>query len=138
MKKWILLVVAVLLLTGCNLFIEKWTYEELPNGYLIKKTSETNMVLGKYIDGLFEIETDDKKIGVEEYIAEFQTGKRYIALKCAKTIDKEVAVLFYIIDTLNEDVYGPYNSEETYNEVKQKIVDEELSDWIKTIDIHKK
>ena len=113
--------------------IEKWTYDLLPNDYAIKKTSETDVVLGKYIDGLFEIERDNKKIGIEDYIAEFKYGNNYISLKCLEPKKNEVKVKFYIIDTKDEYIYGPYQDEETYNKVAEKIVEEELGDWIKTI-----
>ena len=55
--------------------IEKWTYD-LPNNYAIKKTSETNVVLGKYIDNIFETKDNNKQIGIEDYIVEFSYGKR--------------------------------------------------------------
>ena len=44
----------------------------------------------------------------------------------------KILVYFYIIDSENNDIYGPYNDEETYNKVKEKIIDEEISEWIKT------
>lgn len=112
--------------------VEKWTYD-LPNDYAIKKTSDTEVVLGKYIDGLFEVETSEKQIGIEDYVAEFAYSKNYIALKCLESTDNSVELKFYIIDSENENIYGPYNNEETYNAVLEKIVDEELNDWIETI-----
>lgn len=111
--------------------IEKWTYD-LPNNYAIKKTSETNVVLGKYIDNIFEIKDNNKQVGIEDYIAEFSYGKRYVSLKCLKSSNDNIIVKFYIVDTKENNIYGPYNDEETYKEVKNKIVDEELNDWIKT------
>lgn len=112
--------------------VEKWTYD-LPNDYAIKKTSSTEVVLGKYIDGLFKVKQEDKQIGIEDYVAEFSYGSRYIALKCLEATSESVKVKFYIIDSINEDVYGPYDNEEIYNEVKEKIIDEKLNDWIETI-----
>ena len=115
--------------------IEKWTYDLLPNHYAIKKTSSTEVVLGKYIDGLFEVTQDGKQIGIEDYIAEFAYGETYIALKCLEPIDNSINIKFYIVDTKNDNIYGPYKDEETYNAVVDKIVDEELNDWIETITI---
>lgn len=137
MKKRILLIIiffiigSVLVYIFTNHKIEKWTYDLLPNNYAIKKTGETDVVLGKYIDGIFEVDTDNQ-IGVSDYIAEFAYGERYIALKCLTTNNDGVNVIFYIIDTNLDNIYGPYDNEETYNAVVEKIVDEELSDWIKT------
>lgn len=113
--------------------VEKWTYDLLPNNYAIKKTSDTDVVLGKYVDGLFEVEVDGRKIGIEDYVAEFSYGKNYISLKCLESTKDGVIVKFYIVDSQNENVYGPYEIEETYKAVLDKIVDEELNDWIETI-----
>lgn len=112
--------------------VEKWTYD-LPNDYAIKKTSSTEVTLGKYIDGLFEVKQDDKQIGVEDYIAEFSYGENYVALKCLETTNNGVKVKFYIIDTKNDNIYGPYQDEQTYNAVSEKIVEEKLNNWIETI-----
>ena len=113
---------------------EKWTYD-LPNNYAIKKTSDTEVVLGKYIDDLFEIKQNDKQIGIEDYIAEFSYGENYISLKCLVPTEGSVNVKFYIIDSKNDNIYGPYQDEETYNAVAEKMIDEKLNDWIKTITI---
>lgn len=113
---------------------EKWTYD-LPNNYAIKKTSDTEVVLGKYIDDLFEIKQNDKQIGIEDYIAEFSYGENYISLKCLVPTEDSVNVKFYIIDSKNDNIYGPYQDEETYNAVAEKMIDEKLNDWIKTITI---
>lgn len=138
MKKrllWILLFLIVGFILIClftNPKIEKWTYD-LPNDYAIKKTSATKVVLGKYIAGFFEVEKEDQQIGIQDYIAEFSYGENIIALKCLKEKDNNIHVNFYIVDTKQDDIYGPYQDEETYESVKEKIVDEELSDWIETI-----
>lgn len=114
--------------------VELWTYEKLPNDYVIEKKSETDMVIGKKENNKIITQKEGKKIGIEEYIAEFSYGENYIALKCLNPNQKEntVEVRFYIIDSQNEDIYGPYDLESTYLEVKEKIVTEELNDWIKS------
>jgi len=131
LKKGFLLFI-LFFLTGCNLFVHKWTYKELPNDYAIQKKSDTQMVVGKYTNGNLEIEEDGKKIGFSEYVSEFQKGERYIGFKCVKSKSDGIEMLFYIIDTEDSDLYGPYSIESTYNAVKEKIVSEELGDWIKT------
>lgn len=138
MKKRLLWIV-VFFITGAvfvyfitNPKIEKWTYD-LPNNYAIKKTAETKVVLGKYIGDLFEVKKNGKQIGVEDYIAEFKYGKNYISLKCLESLENEMKVKFYIIDSKNENIYGPYDEEKTYNKVAEKIIEEELGNWIETI-----
>ena len=143
MKKRLIIIgfITVIGLIIINCFVhpkvELWTYEDLPNDYVIEKKSEIDMVIGKKENNKIITQKEDKKIGIEEYIAEFSYGKKYIALKCLKPNKKEniVEVRFYIIDSKNEDVYGPYNLESTYLEVKDKIVTEELNDWIKSDNI---
>ena len=112
--------------------VEKWIYN-LPNNYIIEKESDTKVQLGKYIDNELIFEKDNKQIGIEEYIAEFNYSEDYVSLKCLETTDENIIVKFYIIDTKNEDIYGPYLDEETYNEEKEKIVYQELNGWIETI-----
>lgn len=127
-----LLLLPLFLLTGCNLFVHTWTYKELPNDYAIQKKSDTKMVVGKYVDGTLKTEQDKKKIGFSEYVSEFQKGERYIGFKCVKSASDGIHMLFYIIDTEDSDLYGPYSIESTYNAVKEKIVEEDLGDWIPT------
>ena len=81
---------------------------------------------------IFEIKDNNKQVGIEDYIAEFSYGERYVSLKCLKSSNDNIIVKFYIVDTKEDNIYGPYNDEETYKKVKNKIVDEELNDWIKT------
>ena len=130
------LAITILFLSGCSLFSSGWTYTDLPQGYELKKINDTEMVIGKEVEGNLEIELEGKTIGIEEYIAEFQTSDNYIGLKALDNTEDSVSVLFYIIDAKNEDVYGPYETESTYNAVVEKIVDEELGEWNKTIDIN--
>ena len=118
--------------------VKLWTYDDLPNNYVIKKESETNMIIGKKENNKIITKKEDKKIGLDEYIAEFSYGDKYITLKCLNPNDENnsIDVKFYIIDSKEEVIYGPYDLEETYLEEKAKIVDEKISDWIKTIEIN--
>lgn len=130
--KSVILLFTLFVLTGCSLFSHTWIYKELPNDYAIQKKSDTKMIIGKYIDGTIEIEKDGKRIGFKEYVSEFQKGERYVGFKCVKSADKGINMLFYIIDTEEDDLYGPYSIESTYQAVKEKIVSEDLGEWIKT------
>ena len=99
MKKRILWIIILFIIGAIFVYfitspkIEKWTYD-LPNDYAIKKTSSTKVVLGKYIDGLFEVKQNDKQIGIEDYIAEFSYGENYISLKCLEPTDDSVNIKF--------------------------------------------
>ena len=133
---FLILATTVFFLSGCSLFSTSWTYTDLPQGYELKKINDTKMVIGKEVEENLEIELEGKTIGIEKYIAEFQTSDNYIGLKALENNEDSISVLFYIIDAKNEDVYGPYETESTYNAVVEKIVDEELGEWYKTIDIN--
>lgn len=131
LRKVFFLFLFLFLFVGCS-SNDTWTYKDLPNDYAILKTGEVTMAVGKYRNQLFDIKNGDKKIGFEEYVAEFQKGNQYVGFKCAKSKDAGIEVFFYLIDTENEDLYGPYEIESTYEAVTEKIVDEELGEWIKT------
>ena len=133
---FLILATTVFFLSGCSLFSTSWTYTDLPQGYEVKKINDTKMVIGKEVEGNLEIELEGKTIGIEKYIAEFQTSDNYIGLKALENNEDSISVLFYIIDAKNEDVYGPYETESTYNAVVEKIVEEELGEWKKTVDIN--
>ena len=133
MKKRILVLI-ILTVIGLGIIdgtfkpkIDLWTYDKLPNKYIIEKKSETNVVLSN----------SNNKIIINEYIAEFSYGKRYIGLKCLEPNEEEntINIKFYIVDSKTNEVYGPYNLESTYLDEKERFVTEELSDWIKTIEI---
>lgn len=105
------------LLTGC--LNKTWTYD-LPNNYKLECKNNVNTKI---------INNKDKIL--DKYIAEFQYSNNYIGLKCVE--EETLAVIFYIIDTKNNDIYGPYKDEETYNLVKLRITDnEEFNEFITT------
>ena len=90
----------------------------LINNYSIKKESDTSIKLVK----------DEKEI-VTDYIAEYSYGKRYILLKCLDNT-KGININFYIVDTKDNKVVGPYD----YIEFSEIEIEEEVSEWIKTIE----
>ena len=112
--------------------VEKWTYD-LPNNYAIKKTSDVDVVLGKYIDNEFNVYINEEKMKINDYIAEFSYSENYITLKCIIPVDGGILVRFYIIDSLNNNIYGPYETEEIYVKMVDELINEELSEWIETI-----
>lgn len=129
MKKRIIIILTIFIISATIIYfitkpkVEKWVYSKLPNNYQIEKINDTKVVLKKNAK---EIEKIDK------YISEYKYGKRYLSLKCLESKNDNIIVKFYIIDTLNDDVYGPYYTESTYVEVEKKIIDEEQNNWILT------
>ena len=93
----------------------------LINDYKIVIKSDTNVKLLK-----------DKEEIITDYIGEYSYGKRYILLKCLDN-KEEINVIFYIIDTKDNDVHGPYKNYEIFESAKEVVVDEEISDFIKIL-----
>lgn len=131
----IIIIVAILYLIivvgyyASTKYLKYWEYD-LPNNYQIKKNKDLMVHVGYVENSKFYINYDGKKVGVDDYIAEFQTSDNYIGLKCVK--EKTLEVIYYIIDTKNKNVYGPYNQLDTYLEVISKITDGEVFDKFKS------
>lgn len=120
-----LLIIAILTIIGLVIIFivtnPKVETINLIDEYKIVKKNDTNVKLIK----------DNKEI-ITDYIGEYSYGKRYILLKCLD--NKEgINVVFYIIDTKDDSVHGPYKDYETFKVVKEKIVDEETNDFIKIL-----
>lgn len=103
---------------------EKWTYN-LPNDYSINKTSDIDVFL---------VKNKAKKI-VNDYVAEFSYSENYITLKCLESNNNSIIVKFYIIDSLKDNIYGPYKLESEFKQELEIKVNEQLSNWIKTINV---
>ena len=131
MKKRILLITIFLVIGLIIIYImplpkqKTWIYK-LPNNYVIEKKSETQIILD-FKDG-------NKKVKVNDYIAEFSYGKKYVLLKCLDNKKDNLVIKFYIVDTENNKLYGPYVDYSTFMVIVDEIVDEEIGDWVKTID----
>ena len=69
--KMYLISLFLLTFTGCNLFVHSWTYRELPNDYVLKKLSDTKMVVGKYINNHIETE---RKLVLRNMYQSFKRG----------------------------------------------------------------
>lgn len=130
--KLIVLILFLLLTSGCT-DTTKWKYL-LPNNYEIKRINNTTVILGKKINNETVTVIDSTIIGVEEYVSKFSYSDNYIAVMCLIPTDTNIDIKYYIIDSKNANRYGPYNDEETFNKVKDKLVNENLGEWIDTIE----
>ena len=126
LKKRILIMVIVTIIGLIIIFTiplsknNNWN-KELINKYYIEKKSDIDIKLYK-----------DNKIIISDYIAEYSYGERYILLKCLEN-KQNINIKFYIIDTINNEIYGPYIDYETYKVIKDEVVKEETNNFIKTI-----
>lgn len=111
-----------------------WVFD-LANDYKICKTSNSNVILGVEIDDDFYTEYNGEKVGVTDYVAEFQYNDRFVGLKTLRVEEENVSVLFYLVDTEDREVHGPYEEEESYLVVLGVWSDEVLCDWITTTEV---
>ena len=115
--------------------LKYWKYD-LPNNYQIRKNKDLMVHVGYIKNNKFYINYEGKKVGVDEYVAEYQTSSNYVGLRCVR--EKTLEVIYYIIDTKNKNVYGPYNELDTYLEVITKITDGEVfTKFVSTSDFDK-
>jgi len=111
-----------------------WSYK-LPNNYEIWRLNSREIICGKR-DG----ENSLSNVINENYILEFKYNEHYVCLKCVEaTRDLSVEIdesnpNFYIIDTIENTIYGAY----TNTDYEDKVKDMGLifnTNWIKTTPI---
>jgi len=110
-----------------------WKYN-LPNDYIIRKTSNQNVELVKKINNKYYTIYNDKQIGIQSYIAEFQYNNTFIGVKTIDVKEEQTILSFYLIDTKSMDIHGPYKDEETYLAVVGVWSKEVLGNWITTLE----
>lgn len=111
-----------------------WVYD-LPNDYKVFRHSDASVTIGKEIDGDYYTSYQDKEIGIDEYVAEFQFNDRFVGVKALAIENEETIIKFYLIDTVESCVYGPYFDEENYLAASGVWTDEVLGDWITTTEV---
>lgn len=132
----IALLMAILLLAFSQAF-QDWTYDKLPNGYEIWRINSEDISLIK-TDG------DSSDLRIDRYILEFCYNDSYIGIK-RLMIDENLPYQeahiedmdasnpsYYLVDTVNDVVMGPYTAEEYENQIKALKIDT-MCDWIKTV-----
>lgn len=90
-----------------------WVYD-LPNDYKVFRETDGNVTIGKEIDGDFYKTYQDRRIGIDEYVAEFQFNKQFVGVKALEIVEGNAAIKFYLVDTFDSSIYGPYFDEESY------------------------
>ena len=147
-KKCLLIVLCFLMtffLVGCPAWSD-WEYY-LPNDYIIFRVNSRNIKLAEQtiykekqtIYGKKEYHDIDTV--VDNYISEFCYNEQFIAVKQMnpetmnfedfETNNFESAV-FYLVDTSNDDVFGPYQTEAEFNKIIDGKEITNLCQWIST------
>lgn len=132
----IALLTAILMLAFSQAF-QDWTYDKLPNGYEIVHVNSEDIELDK-ADG------DSLDIKIDRYILEFCYNDSYIGIK-RLMVDENLPYQeahiedmdasnpsYYLVDTVNDVVMGPYTAEEYENQIEALKIDT-MCDWIKTV-----
>lgn len=130
----IALLIAILMLAFSQAF-QDWTYDKLPNGYVIDRVNSENIRLNK---------GDSSDLRIDRYILEFCYNDSYIGIK-RLMIDENLPYQeahiedmdasnpsYYLVDTVNDVVMGPYTAEEYENQIEALKIDT-MCDWIKTV-----
>lgn len=130
-----ILIVGIVLALGIffiyKLTAKTWVYD-LPNNYKVRQTSDMNVTVGVEVDGDYYTAYEDKKVGIDDYVAEFQYNKQYVGVKALSIENGETVIKFYFIDTKEREVHGPYYDEESYLAAIGVWSKEVLDEWITT------
>lgn len=139
-KKTLILIIIFLWgqsLTACNWFSinnevhnNDWSYK-LPNKYEINHINSREIICGKR-------ETEhSSSIIIDRYVTEFCFSNQFVSLKCVdvpQDLSEEINRSdpdYYIIDTVNNATYGPFD-ERRYSEEIEELNVTGLSAWVKT------
>lgn len=135
--KYTIITITVLAIIGFFFYklVDKTWVFDLPNQYKIRKTSTANVVVGVEINKDFYTSYNNKKVGIEDYVAQFQYNDRFVGVKALTTNDDQAKILFYLIDTIDQEVHGPYTDEESYLAVTGVWTSDKMSEWIPTTEV---
>ena len=136
MKKWF--VCFVMLLCGMVLAAcvgpgrNDWQYN-LPNAYCIQYINSRDILL-KDTDA----RSSSSSIVIDRYVTAFCYNDRFVGLQCvdvpqdaAEEIDRTHPD-FYLVDTQDDAVYGPF-TEEVYRQTLEALKASEMCEWIATV-----
>lgn len=134
-----ILIVMITFLGCVGAGLSDWKLK-LPNNYEMWHINSRQIVIGyaSTQDSLSWTNTEGKLIGIEAHIIEFCYNDRFVGAKQVKiegenqkTIEK-LPITFYLLDTKDQKVYGPFKTEEEFVEKYKNLSISELSNWEKT------
>ena len=132
----LLLIITLLLLCSCaSPGTQDWSYP-LPNDYEIWRINSKSIVIGYKDPNSTGLDTSQ---GIDEYVFEFCYNERFV---CAKQIGvpreshrptRGDNPSYYVIDTLNQEVFGPFDSEGLFILELARLRITDLTGWIATV-----
>ena len=147
-QKFILFVVCCslcLLSMGCDFGnpTGDWEYEDLPNGYGVWRINSKCISLQYHIEELSKGSRHSSTI-IPAYVSAVCNNDRYIAVRWTNPEEIDFndvsghdfsTAKYYVVDTSNDTIYGPYDTEEEYHDQCQELAIENMSDWLSVFDI---
>lgn len=121
-----------------------WTYENLPNGYALMRINKKTVNLVITDQQLSHKGVLTGRPLINTYISAICNNERYIAVKWTdpdeidfeKIKDHDFSTAkYYIVDSTNDDLYGPYDTEEAFLRQCEELSVGEFSEWINTLDM---
>lgn len=133
----------ILLLLGCTAYESYDLYYALPNGYFISRVNSKQIAIAWDQNWKTDLDSNSGVYVIDKYFVKgFSYNDRFIGLfgthtqlNYATEIELESNELqYYIIDTKEQEIYGPLNSERAFQDALMEIGVENLSDWFITED----
>lgn len=139
---------AVMTLTSCGFGFgpgfQDWSYD-LSNGYQVLRVNTREILIGYKEPGGSVITQKTQKngeiepCGVDSYVSEFCTGDRFVGAQQAAvpSVGDKVDLSnprYYLIDTKNQKVFGPFRTQGDYESAcKKQGAASKMGKWIKTV-----
>ena len=139
-----LLLFSLLIVSLCGCSILRWNprgdwqYSDLPNGYSLYRVNSESIELCYHTRGT------NAQSFLPTYISAICNNERYIAVRWTdpNEIDFEniedhdfSTAKYYIVDSSNDSIYGPFDSEEEFVKQCEELSVGALSEWISVFDM---
>lgn len=130
------ILILIVILTSCGAGWQDWEYDHLPNDYeiwrinsedivLMKNKGSTERVINRYI---LEFCYNDSYIGIKKIMVDENIPYHEVYIEELDATNPS----YFLVDTVNDTVMGPYTSEEYTIKIKDLEI-ESMCDWIKTV-----
>ncbi len=124
--------IITLIFTSCGAGLSDWSYDKLPNDYVLIHSNTQDI-------GLYKRNGESVTCKIDRYISEFCYNDSHIGIK-RLMIDENMLIeemdksnqSYYLIDALNDVIMGPYTPEEYEGKIEALGI-EAIGSWIKTV-----
>ena len=115
----------------------------LPNHYQMWKVNSNTILIGLESSpgSLISYNREGDLIGIPAHIVKKKKNERYLCAQViaeetvVATTTSEVDVIYYVLDTAQQFVYGPIHGKDDYTELLDHVGITNLEDWNDTSDI---